>query len=138
MTVKLSSIDIAKLIISQGIELDINDISPLKLQKLLFLAYKKHKELYETPLFSGNFLVWKHGPVNLEVYNAYKSYGSDIIRESSLKSTDNCKVKKTIEDILTEYGNISAWDLVDITHKKDGIWYKKMCLGEGYIEYSDF
>lgn len=137
MGVKFNSIEISESIISQGKEMNINDISPLKLQKLLFLTFQEHKRKNNEPLFDGNFLVWRHGPVNLDVYNEYKSYGSDIISPISVETVNDEKVKSSISNVLEEYGNISAWDLVDITHDEKGVWFKKMKQGESSIEYSD-
>lgn len=137
MNVKFNSIKIAKSILKQGKEMNINDISPLKLQKLLFLTYQEHKRNYNEPLFDGSFLVWRHGPVNLDVYNEYKPYGSDIISQASVESVNDEKTESSINNVLKEYGHISAWDLVDITHDKNGVWFKKMEQGESCIEYSD-
>lgn len=137
MSVKFNSIEISKSIIEQGKKMNINDISPLKLQKLLFLAYHEHKKRYNEPLFDGNFLVWRHGPVNLDVYNEYKSYGSDIISQVSVAPVTDKKVECSINNVLNKYGYTSAWDLVDITHDKKGVWFKKMEQGDSCIEYSD-
>lgn len=133
-----TALEVAKVLIKKAREKGIDDISPLKLQKLLFLSYEKAVMNGNNPLFEGAFEVWRHGPVLKEIYDFYKGYGSEIIDED-IESTINLSNEniELIEDVLNKYGDISAWGLVDITHKRDGIWHHKMSIGENSITFND-
>ena len=90
-------------------------MSNLKLQKLLYYAQSAYLALKNAPLFSNNIVAWKHGPVVEEVYQKYKKYGSDDIKEF-----DKLDIDKETEKILTEvynvFGEYSAWGLRNLTH----------------------
>ena len=49
------------------------NITPLKLQKLLYYV-KVWGIVAGVELYQGEFLKWKHGPVNVDVYHHYKSF----------------------------------------------------------------
>lgn len=129
---------VAKYILFKGREKGIKDISPLKLQKLIFLAYENNVKSFKKPLFDGDFEVWRHGPVLKEIYNQYKKYGSEIIDETIENNFKlNNESKRIIDKTLDDYGFLSAWSLVEETHKPTGVWYFKMENGENIIGYND-
>lgn len=133
-----TALEVAKVLIQKARENGIDDISPLKLQKLLFLSYEKMALDVNSPLFEGSFEVWRHGPVMKNVYDYYKHYGSEIIDEDIVGTMDLSNQNiELIKDILCEYGDISAWRLVDLTHRRDGIWHHKMSTGENSITFKD-
>lgn len=133
-----TALEVAKVLIQKARENGIDDISPLKLQKLLFLSYEKKAIKDNYPLFDGTFEVWRHGPVMKDVYDYYKHYGSEIIDEDIIETTDlSNQNMDLINEILSDYGDITAWGLVDITHRNDGIWHHKMSLGENSITFKD-
>ena len=51
-----------------------NSLTPLKLQKLLYLAQGWSYVWDNRPLFLDEFEAWQYGPVNLEVYDYFKRY----------------------------------------------------------------
>ncbi|MGA9117615.1 MAG: type II toxin-antitoxin system antitoxin SocA domain-containing protein [Bacteroidota bacterium] len=55
------------------------EMSPMKIQKLLYFAYGIYHVKTGEPLFSDRFEVWKYGPVISELYHLLKGYGSDQI-----------------------------------------------------------
>ncbi|MGW9855749.1 putative phage-associated protein [Staphylococcus hominis] len=133
-----NAFEVSKYLLMRGRELGINDISPLKLQKLLFLSYELNAKYNKKPMFEGDFEVWRHGPVLRAIYNKFKKYGSEIIDETfEDKINVSKKDKEIINEILNNYGFLSAWSLVDKTHDVKGIWYSKMKLGEDIINFDD-
>lgn len=126
-------------IIKEAREKKISDVSPLKLQKLLYLAYVDYVHKHDKPLFKENFEVWRHGPVVRSVYDAYKRFGSEVISNdtSIIENELDKDIKDSISNILKRYGGQSAWNLVEETHKEDGIWYDKMEKGASTIEFED-
>ncbi|WP_271400337.1 Panacea domain-containing protein [Salinicoccus roseus] len=130
---------IAKYLIKRAREYNISDVSPLKLQKLLYLAYEEFVKVHRRPLFNGDFEVWRHGPVVRNIYDEYKVFGSEVISlDTSVKESELTKdTKEIVNKVINEHGHKSAWDLVDETHRKDGPWYIKMERGESIIEFDD-
>lgn len=48
------------------------EITNLKMQKVLFFLQGYFLSQYQTKLLKGNFTKWKYGPVQKEVYSAFK------------------------------------------------------------------
>ena len=119
------------------------DISPLKLQKLIY--YVKVWSIIDNKpnVISSRFMKWPYGPVNNLVYQEYKKYGSnpipkDNIYPEGLLSEDE---KKTVDFILENYLPIDAISLSLMTHKEDP-WIKtgtSGIIGKNVIKayYSD-
>lgn len=94
-------------------------LTPLKLQKLLYLAQGWSYVWDDKPLFSDDFVAWQYGPVNERVYEEFKKYGRSEIPE--IEGRDNISdidAKETLESIWIEYGKKPAYDLVELTHQQ--------------------
>jgi uncharacterized phage-associated protein len=120
----------------------INDLTNLKLEKLLYFAYGIHISLYNEALFDEKIQAWRLGPVVPSVYREFKDFGSNPIGNHSrarmmedftgeittpnLTSLDNQEnAEKSLVITCVAYGNQKAWKLVDITHKeKTSAWAK--------------
>ena len=50
------------------------DVSPMKLQKLLYFANKRYLKDTGSPLFAESFQSWKYGPVLSSIYYEFRSY----------------------------------------------------------------
>lgn len=110
-----------------------NLITPMKLQKLIYFAYKKHLKDYEEKLFIEPFMKWKYGPVLESVYNAYKKYGSNPISQYSniidgsvtiINLDVNSSVSSSIFDTWIKYRKYPAWELSALTHGDNTAWSK--------------
>lgn len=55
------------------------DISPMKLQKLMYFVACEYQKDAHTVLFSEPFEVWRYGPVIRSVYDEFKAYGKNAI-----------------------------------------------------------
>ena len=93
-------------------------LTPLKLQKLLYLAQGWSYVWDNKPVFNDDFNAWQYGPVNERVYEAFKKYGRrEIPQSEGIKSLCDIDVIGTLKAIWNEYGKKSAYDLVELTHK---------------------
>jgi uncharacterized phage-associated protein len=103
---------------------EIEQMTNLKIQKLLYYAQGVCLAIQDNPLFSDDIVAWKHGPVVEEVYHEYKVYAGDGIE---YKREDNdemicdklVKDKETIdilEFVYKEFGQYTAWKLRNMTH----------------------
>ena len=95
-------------------------LTPLKLQKLLYLAQGWSYVWDDKPLFMNDFEAWQYGPVCVEAYNYFKKYRSDEIPESEgVSSLKNVDSEETIEAVWDNFSDYTAHDLVEMTHKQD-------------------
>lgn len=132
---KLEGIDVAKYILSKI------TCTQLKLQKLVYFCFAEYLCATGKELFTDRIYAFKYGPVVYNVYKKYKKYGyksiekevddidSKNIFEMPAKSRilfaeDGTEKILSIEKTLKKYGDLSAAELVDLTHKKDTPWSK--------------
>ena len=95
-----------------------DNISNLKLQKLLYYAQGFHLALFNVPLFANPVHAWEHGPVVPDIYHKYKQFGANAIPAPS--QVDFAKFSKQDKELLNEvfkvFGQFSAWKLREMTH----------------------
>jgi len=88
-----------------------NDMTEMKMHKLLYFAQKRHYLHFGEWLFKEDFEGWVHGPVNRKVRHMF-----DFLPE--VNSTDlSFEEEYTIREIVHEYGRYSALFLRDLSHK---------------------
>ena len=92
-------------------------LTPLKLQKLLYLAQGWSYVWDHKAAFRDEFEAWQYGPVNERVYEVFKKYGrSEIPRTEGSDSLEDFDVRETLTAIWNDYGRMTAYDLVELTH----------------------
>ena len=106
-------------------------ISPMKIQKLLYLAHGYHLGMYDAPLIEENFEAWKFGPVISAIYHDCKHYGrTGITRllpattEATQRLRDDDQATGLIEFVWETYGTYDPLLLSRWTHQKGGPWDK--------------
>ncbi len=109
-------------------------ITPMKLQKLIYLVYREYLKKTKNPLFSERFEAWQYGPVLSRVYSQFKKYKSSSIKDYcpvdekgtvlvySLK--DKTTFSDIFDDIWCKYKDIGAIELSSKTHQPDSAWSK--------------
>lgn len=99
--------------------LDVEGISNLKLQKLLYYAYGCFLALYKERLFHEYVVAWQHGPVVADVYESYKANGSNSIRNIDPKQVEfSNNITDVLEFVYKEFGKYTAWALRNMTHEE--------------------
>ena len=94
-------------------------LTPLKLQKLLYLVQGWSYVWDNTPAFEDDFEAWQYGPVNEKVYNTFKKYGrSEISEVEGISFLSDYMVQETVDSVWREYGKRTAFELVDLTHRQ--------------------
>lgn len=86
------------------------EISEMKLHKLLYLAQRESLVRTNEPLFSTEFQGWRFGPVIPEVRHEFQH----ILAESPLWLNQNDR--DILDDIIGRYGGKDAWSLSRLTH----------------------
>ena len=101
-----------------------DDLSNMKLNKLLYYAQGHYLKMYGVPLFKEKIYAWTHGPLIKEVYGMYKDYGDHAIENcddsKALALDDN--IKSFLLDIARVYGRFTASALRNMTHKPHSPW----------------
>lgn len=110
------------------------EITHLKLQKLLYIAYGWNLVLNkEHPrLFDESIQAWKLGPVIPSVYYYYKGeweitnyiYSGEEQNPILSIKEDDYNTINIVNAVINCYGNKDAMDLVEIVHKKNSPWDK--------------
>ena len=116
-----------------------HNLSKTKLLKLLYLMEEYSVKRFKTPFLGMPFEVWQAGPVVKDLFidlsetpiilDGYvekkvedgKTYITAAISFSDDEFSDNDIT--VMDDILHRYGKMTAKQLVELTHRKDGLWY---------------
>jgi len=109
---------------------DVDFISNMKLQKLVYFCQGFFLALCGKPLFPEIIEAWKHGPVCPRLYRPLKIYGSSPIAACIDPEKLNVgeKEKSIINMVYSTYRQYSSSGLRKITHN-EGPW-KSTQLGE--------
>lgn len=101
-----------------------DDLTNMKLNKLLFFAQGHFLNKYGKPLFSDRIEAWEHGPVIPDVYSKYKAYGDSPISDYDPETI--VLVSPEAEEILygvaRKYGKYTASALRNMTHAVGTPW----------------
>ena len=118
--------DLAKYIISAikermtGIDPEEFDVTPLKLQKLLYYCQGYSLALTGKPAFSDRIEAWRYGPVVESVYQEYKRYNGGIIPHREIETADKPDdvLQSIVNLVLSDKGRYSGEALARMTHKE--------------------
>ena len=122
-----SAQEVANCFIEFASEVDENDLTNLKLQKLLYFAQGTFLAEKGQPLFNEPIEAWELGPVVRSVYNNFKSCGSFPITafdEHVKKSILSQEKKEFLSKVWKRWGKYSASYLVSKTHESGSPWKK--------------
>ena len=125
----INALDVANFFVNLYRNSGNNDITNLKLNKLVYFAQGCYLARQGVPLFAEEIEAWKYGPVVPSVYTAFQVCGDNVIQNEAGTYSRNVFTPEIIDfllDIDKEYGVYSAYRLVDLTHKPGSPW-KQTC-----------
>lgn len=143
-----SALAVANAFIEEGLRGKIPNLTPMKLQKLLFFAQSWHlrKNGENSPLFDDNFARWKYGPVIPSLYHELKTYGARPITQtlSNVELDDDSELvlvtpsipasdataHELIDQIIKKYGRLNGSQLSFLTHEEGTAWQLGLDNGE--------
>lgn len=103
-------------------EAEDEELSNLKLQKLLYYAQGYYLAHYDRPLFLDQIQAWSHGPVVPAVYYEYKDSGSQNIHLPDADPFEWDHIDPDTAEFLSKvwntYGGYSAGRLRNMTHEE--------------------
>ena len=131
---QITALDVSKFLLS------LKSMTNLKLQKMIYLVYAEYLDKTGKKLFKDDIIAFKYGPVVPSVYEYYKDNGRNNIQVDKdeeifaqeitlpmvlarfLQSLDEKNVIDSIQSTFEKYGQLTAGELVAITHRKGTPW----------------
>ena len=116
------------------------DISPMKIQKILYFSNSDLIVSTGRPLFDQYFEAWDYGPVNPSLYKEFKKFGDRPIRGRAkafdpVQASSYCprsqlsrEVEARVRASYDFYKRFSAIALSDLSHSKAGAWRQARSL----------
>lgn len=104
---------------------ELEEVTPLMLQKLLYFIQGIYSALYGKPLFEEDCRAWVHGPVYPEVYTLFRDFKYnpiDDVRFGLLKGTDDVLTEEerdVIDRVVNTFGIYGGKVLEKITHNEE-------------------
>jgi len=117
-------------------------ITPMKLQKLVYMAHGWHLAIHNEPLIEEQFEAWPYGPVEDTLYHIFKQFRNSPITQyaktwvgdkevSYVANSD--KFKAVFDAVVNKYGAFSALKLSALTHMPGTPWSQTRASGQTYI-----
>lgn len=104
---------------------ELEEVTPLMLQKLLYFIQGIYSALYGKPLFEEDCRAWVHGPVYPEVYTLFRDFKYnpiDDVRFGLLKGMDDVLTEEerdVIDRVVNTFGIYGGKVLERITHNEE-------------------
>lgn len=114
------------------------DVSPLKLQKLLYLAQANFLATTGHRLFNESIRAYEHGPVVYRVYTKYRGIDTALVHNKI--EIQSPVLPTVIDDFLAKiwerWSPYSAWELRNLTHRQ-APWRKNYTAGDLHTSIPD-
>jgi uncharacterized phage-associated protein len=111
--------DLAKWLINRPDRAAGDDMTHLKLQKLMYFAQAWHLANWNKPLFREDMQAWTHGPVVPSIWHQYKGNQWGALSPDGKPSKVPLPLVKFLDVIYDTYGRYSAKALERLTHDHD-------------------
>lgn len=113
-----------------------DDLTNMKINKLLYFAQGHYIKKYNTPLFYDTIEAWEHGPVVPEVYFFYRKYGDKPITEYDSATVEEVtpEAEEVLYSVARNYGKYTASVLRNMTHVVGSPWDLVYQEGNTHIE----
>ena len=110
-------------------------ITPLKIQKLVYLAHGWHLAFYDAPLIDDEYAeAWQYGPIFASLYHEFKYFGQDPVMTLAeeidldlVKSTPriqkhDTRTRTLLDQVWDAYGKYNGIQLSGMCHEPDSPW----------------
>lgn len=119
-----------------GFREKVDDLTPLKVQKMLFFLHGWYLAIVGDALIDGGFEKWPYGPVSRDVYDSLKQYGSqpvsdylydwDPVKQDVTAFFVNVEAMPRFEAVLEtvwkKYSPLTGAQLSTLTHMPNTPW----------------
>ena len=113
----------------------LGEMSPMKLQKLVYYAHAWSLAVFDEPLIIDRIEAWKFGPVIPTLYHEFKSFGNrkidrlaaeldfNSLREIPAELPEGSSDEKALVQKIWEiYGELTPVQLSNMTHRSSEPW----------------
>jgi uncharacterized phage-associated protein len=124
----------------------VKDMTPMKLIKLVYIAYGWAWTIFKRELFSEKIEAWKYGPVIPSLYHEFKRYRYKAIDRYSIYfdpvsgedsypmvPREDRDIIKMLHIIWNIYKDKKGNELSDITHGEDSPWCRAIRDAKGKV-----
>lgn len=105
---------------------DEKSLTNMQLQKLVYIAHGYSLAKLRQPLFHNNIHAFKFGPVIPNLYKTLSQYGAgevrDYISTDEPPISEDSQKMEIIREVWQDYGDLSGFELSDLTHRKGTPW----------------
>ena len=131
MTTKqaLNPISVANYLLKKG-----DDLTPLKLIKLVYLCHGWHYGIFGTPLLNEEPEAWRYGPVFPKLYQEVKGYVASPVPGLINGGTNDTLTKqqiKLIDMVYDAYKECNGMELTRRIHQRGTPWDRVWKKGNG-------
>ncbi len=119
-----SAEDVSNWILNKNLEnrnsgKEVDGITNLKLQKLLYYASGIYYFYKKCNLIKEDFVAWKHGPVIKHIYYKYNSNGAKEIQHNrKITIGIDSETQEILEKMYSKYSKYTAEELRNMTHQE--------------------
>lgn len=122
------------------------DVSPMKLQKLMFFVTCLYQRNTGHRLLTESFQPWKYGPVCGAVYREFKPFGGNPITTYAKDAVGNAyaanessspELKNALDKVWSHMKLLPAVSLSRITHRPGSAWNKAVERKSRFIGNAD-
>lgn len=138
--VLITPIFVANNFIKRGLSENI-EITPLKLQKLVYFLYATYLRASGQRLFTETFETWSKGPVAPSIYAEFGSYGDKPVKTLARDSQgiaytvrEEGLFKKCFDTVWGKYKDETGEYLSNLTHQAGTAWTKAHEKESPYLE----
>lgn len=115
--------------------------SPMKIQRILYLAYRDYLKENDKPLFYEKFEASKNGPMISNIWNIFDivNYTNLLfLREAFSENIQyNDDVVKYCSNVWDKYKNLNAVNFTGSILTSDSAWSKAYSRGDKYLKDSE-
>ena len=114
-----TAVDVAKWFINATDRESGDDMTHLKVQKLIYYAQGWSLAYFDTPLFRETLEAWVHGPVAPSVWDQFKEFEWKSLPVQRLTRKIAAPHADLLAAVSGKYGIFSAKKLENMTHNED-------------------
>lgn len=108
------------------------EISPMKLQKLVYYAHGWYAGYTGRPLIDESVKAWQYGPAIPSLYDEFKQFGAGSITGKAtcfegmelreVPHPEDVNLCKFLDNVWASYGRFTELRLSEMSHAPDGPW----------------
>lgn len=138
---------VANALLQRGFKESRRDLTPMKVQKLVWFLNGWHLAITGAPSITQPFEAWQYGPVVSSIYHGLKKYGSSPVTDylkdydpttstfiAYVPAVEDTKFAEILDLTWEKYIGIDAIGLSAMTHAPGSPWYVAKQHGQSNID----